>query len=532
MKVLEVNVMAGDIGFTKPGVRRVLCLTALGAACGLIAHVTPATTHRQLLIVLDGLRPDYVTPSVMPNLHSLGQRGVVFLNHHSVFPTVTRVNASSISTGSYPDTHGLMGNSVFFPQVDPRRFLDTGDRANLLKIEAAVQGRLLTTPTLGEILQASGKHVLAVSSGGTGSSYLLNYKVAGGAILQTEYALPAPLYAEMIAKLGPIPPEATPNDARNHRAVDAFLQIGLPKIDPTVTLMWINDPDGTAHVHGVGHPVTLEALKRVDEEIKRLQDGLAAAGLLDTYDIWVTSDHGFSTSTPAADVDALTKPFDGTLADGTPRIVTAGGAMYVRDHDQSAIAGIVDALQRTDGVGAIFTPAPAPGRLNGRVPGTLSFDAIRWTHERSADILFSPDWTDAKNAYGFAGMTASDGVANHGSSSPFDVHNVLIAAGPDLKNGTVVRAPSGNVDFAPTFLHLIGADIPRSMEGRVLEEALRGGPNPASLRVQSSQQSVKNAAGSYSLTAFFSIVASSGGSFRYFDSTKVDRRPVTPKGRR
>jgi predicted AlkP superfamily pyrophosphatase or phosphodiesterase len=49
-----------------------------------------------LLIVLDGLRPDYVTPSVMPNLHALGQRGVVFANHHSVFPTVTRVNASSI----------------------------------------------------------------------------------------------------------------------------------------------------------------------------------------------------------------------------------------------------------------------------------------------------------------------------------------------------------------------------------------------------------------------------------------------------
>jgi hypothetical protein len=29
-----------------------------------------------------------------------------------------------------------MGNSVFFPQVDPRRFLDTSDRANLLKIRS------------------------------------------------------------------------------------------------------------------------------------------------------------------------------------------------------------------------------------------------------------------------------------------------------------------------------------------------------------------------------------------------------------
>jgi hypothetical protein len=202
--------------------------------------------------------------------------------------------------------------------------------------------------------------------------------------------------------------------------------------------------------------------------------------------------------------------------------------VYVRDHDRQAITGIVNALQRTDGVGAIFTPAPAPGALDGRVPGTLSFDAIRWTHERSADILFSADWTDAKNQYGFAGMTASGSseVANHGSSSPFDVHNVLIAAGPDLKDRTVVRAPSGNVDFAPTFLHLLGAAIPRSMEGRVLEEALRGGPNPASLKVQHSQHTVRSAGGSYSLTAFFSTVTTSRGSYRYFDSTRVDRRGV------
>ena len=54
--------------------------------------------HRHLLIVLDGLRPDYVTRELMPNLYALGQRGVVMNRHHAVYPTVTRVNASSIST--------------------------------------------------------------------------------------------------------------------------------------------------------------------------------------------------------------------------------------------------------------------------------------------------------------------------------------------------------------------------------------------------------------------------------------------------
>ena len=72
------------------------------------AQVTPS--HTQLVIVVDGLRPDYVTPEVMPRLSRLGQRGIVFRAHHSVFPTVTRVNGASFVTGSYPETHGLMGN--------------------------------------------------------------------------------------------------------------------------------------------------------------------------------------------------------------------------------------------------------------------------------------------------------------------------------------------------------------------------------------------------------------------------------------
>ena len=102
----------------------------------------------------------------MPHLTALGRRGVVFTRHHAVYPTVTRVNASSISTGTYPGRHGLMGNSVFFPRVDALRFLDTADRLVLSRI-AAAEGRLLTAPTLGEVLQAAGHRMLVASSAGT-----------------------------------------------------------------------------------------------------------------------------------------------------------------------------------------------------------------------------------------------------------------------------------------------------------------------------------------------------------------------------
>ena len=78
-------------------------------------------------------------------------------------------------------------------------------------------------------------------------------------------------------------------------------------------MMWLSDPDTTAHALGMGHPTTIEALRRLDREVLNIQEGLRAAGLFDVYNIWVTSDHGFATYTGAPNVRALLEPFAGTL---------------------------------------------------------------------------------------------------------------------------------------------------------------------------------------------------------------------------
>ncbi len=479
----------------------------------------PAAGSRHLLIVLDGLRPDYVQPHFMPALHALGRRGVVMTSHHAVFPTVTRVNAASISTGAYPEVHGLLGNSVFFPRVEATRFLSTSDRGNLLRIESAEDERLLTAPTLGEVLQSAGRRLLVMSAGSSGSSYLLNHTVAGGAIVHYEYSLPADLHAQALERLGPVPEAGTPNHRRNRWIVDAFLEVALPAVDPTVTVLWLSDPDTTAHQHGMGHPLMVEALFRLDAEIQRLQDGLAAAGLSETTNVWVTSDHGFSEHTGGIDLDAVLAPFAGSLDDGAPRIVAGAGAVYVGDGDPAAVSGVAAALQATEGVGAVFTRAARPGALEGSAPGTLSFDLARWGHPRAAQVLYSPDWTSAAGRYGFRGTAAQPGVAGHGSSSPFDVHNTLVAVGPDLKAGVEIAVPSGNVDFAPTFLHTLGVGIPASMQGRVLREVLSEGPDPSGVAVEVSEVRVESADGRYRLTAIVSEV--DGRS--YLDYTAVER---------
>ncbi|MBP9900342.1 MAG: alkaline phosphatase family protein [Verrucomicrobiota bacterium] len=485
----------------------------------------PRLDHASLVIVLDGLRPDYVTPELMPNLHALGERGVVSRNHHSVFPTVTRVNAASIATGSYPARHGLMGNSVFFPKIAPDTSFNTGNAAHLQRIEAATDGHLLTVPSLGEVLEQGGRKLLAVSSGSSGSAFLLNHKICGGGIINNGLVLPTALQPRVTEFLGPVPPDASPNTGRNRRAVDAYLRIGLDLLQPNVTLMWLSDPDHTQHENGVGAPMTLEAIRQVDAEIGRVLATLAAKGLQDQVNIFVTSDHGFSTHTGKMDLPGLLKP---EVESG--QVFVVEGAIYVKHHDAIVIRHLVKRLQATDWAGAIFTRPSQPGQPKGAVPGTLSFDLAHWTHPRAADILVAPNWTDATNQYGYRGTsTQKDGEpAGHGTSSPYDVHNTLVAAGPDIKSGVVSDVPSGNVDFAPTLCFLNGIRPPDTMDGRVLKELLRGGPAPAEVRVQNLvyRTQAQEEDGEYQLTLSCSIV--SGTEYLNFTRVKRESPPHPP----
>ena len=55
-----------------------------------------------VLVVMDGLRGDMVTPELTPALCEIARRSRVFTAHPSVFPSATRVTAASIATGCRP----------------------------------------------------------------------------------------------------------------------------------------------------------------------------------------------------------------------------------------------------------------------------------------------------------------------------------------------------------------------------------------------------------------------------------------------
>jgi len=445
------------------------------------AHGEPRGTQ-VILIVMDGLRPDYVNPRLMPNLHALSREGVVFEKHHAAFPTVTRVNASTIATGTYPDRHGIVDNSVYFPGVEPDKTLSTGSKGDLEKINTHTGGNLLTAESLGEVLARQGKKTGVFSSGSSGSAYLLNHKVPNGVVINNGFILPESLSASLLPRMGETPPDASPNRERNARIVRTFLDYGLNELNADLSILWISDPDHTGHEYGMSTPETTQALRLADDEIGKIAVELKRTGRMATTNLLITSDHGFSTHTLKSDPADVIRAFE--AAQGLPEnsIILTGSCIYLKDSAKASLPALVATLQATPWVGPIFTRAKAPGSTAGSVEGTLALDVVREMHpERAPDIVFSPVWSDEMGATGFAGTVANVEVAGHGSASPWDVHNTLIALGPDFAVRRLCGVPSHAVDLAPTICHLLGVEPARTMEGRVLFEGLaEDDPNPPS----------------------------------------------------
>ncbi|HEY8600628.1 MAG TPA: alkaline phosphatase family protein, partial [Thermomicrobiales bacterium] len=101
-----------------------------------------AQTRRVIVLVWDGMRPDFVTEANTPNLCAFARGGSRYRRATGVFPSVTRPTTSSVSTGAYPATHGVIGNLFIGPPGD-RLPLDTADRVALDRLRAVNDGRIL-----------------------------------------------------------------------------------------------------------------------------------------------------------------------------------------------------------------------------------------------------------------------------------------------------------------------------------------------------------------------------------------------------
>ena len=299
-----------------------------------------AVQSRVLIVVFDGLQPAQITPELMPNLSAFAQGGVTFANHHPVFPTVTRVNASSLVTGCTPGRHGLAGNTFLCRDFDPHRVIPALEPT--LQEIADSTGRALLLPTLADVLGQHGMEYFAIGTGTSGNAYVHNPNAAtaGGATIHPDFALPRPLHGELTKRFGEWPAQDLPNTARLTHARRILTEFVLPERDPVVALLWSSEPDKTQHEDGVGLGRASQALTEADAEFGELMDWLRANGRDEATDVFVASDHGYSTISDVVRVEQLLREADFPTIDhpGGVAVAANGGSalLYVNDGDPKA----------------------------------------------------------------------------------------------------------------------------------------------------------------------------------------------------
>jgi arylsulfatase A-like enzyme len=446
----------------------------------LFAADTPSFDEKHVVVVVwDGMRPDFVSEKTTPTLWELAREGVTFRNHHPVYPSATNVNGTAMVTGVYPGKSGIIANYVYRPDIDPHDAIAVESPAVVKKGDQLSNGKYISVPTIAELVQRSGGRTAVASAKTVG--LLLDRQAGSGSVkncitLFAGSALPANVLAPIVAALGPFPSARLQKDSWTTKAVTDFLwKDGVPAF----SVLWLGEPDLTQHETAPGAPSALAAIKSSDENLAAVLSALDQQGVRKTTDVFVVSDHGFSTINRSIDLRKILKDagfvakteFDSQPKPGDIMLVGNGGSVlfYVIGHDPTVTRRLVEFLQQSDFAGVIFTKQG--------LPGTFHLNDAKIDNPHAPDIVMAFRWNDSKNQFGTLGMIDADwqraaGEGTHATLSRFDMHNTLVAAGPDFRRAGTDDLPTGNVDLAPTILHILEIKPPQEMDGRVLSEAM------------------------------------------------------------
>src|SRR2546422_10329935 len=108
-----------------------------------------------VVVVWDGMRPDFITPQFTPTLYQLARDGVFFKNHHPVYVSSTEVNGTAMATGVYPDRSGIMANTDYRPDIGYLGPLGTESIEAIRRGDMLTEGNFILVPTVAEILHSA-----------------------------------------------------------------------------------------------------------------------------------------------------------------------------------------------------------------------------------------------------------------------------------------------------------------------------------------------------------------------------------------
>lgn len=207
-------------------------------------------TGRELVFLIDGFGADVleVYKESAPHLASLVSHSPI----QTSFPSTTSTSLATLTTGSMPGAHGMMGYTVRVPR-------SSGRVLNSLKWDERVDPQIWQpVPTLFERATISGitvSHVAAKRYEGTGFTR---------AVFRGAHYRGANITNDLVGE-----------------TIEAF------KKSPSFVYLYVNDLDSAGHSDGVGSEKWIAALNGIDVMVGQLLEKLPKG-----VRIWVTADHG------------------------------------------------------------------------------------------------------------------------------------------------------------------------------------------------------------------------------------------------
>jgi predicted AlkP superfamily pyrophosphatase or phosphodiesterase len=245
----------------------ILCLAALTPPPRAVAaERSPRTV---VLLLFDGLAPSLLENASAPTLERIRREGAWTHRMIPVFPTISLVNQISISTGCWPENHGIVSN-VF---LDPDRGLyDHAHEADWLTgcehLHQAVERQQVRSAALGWVGRFSSRGDLA-----------------SAVSLERVY-------------------EEFPDDGRRVDQVIQMLRMEEPG-RPRLILAYFKGPDWLAHSSGIRSWKTRQAVEASDAHVGQILAEINALPFRDEVTLLVTTDHGMVPVTHNVNVNRI-----------------------------------------------------------------------------------------------------------------------------------------------------------------------------------------------------------------------------------
>lgn len=402
--------------------------------------------RRAILVILDGLRRDLISPETTPNLAAFAARAEGFRDYHTVFPSCTRVVSSSLATGCHPARHGLQGNTMALVE-DGRLVRHDAGHPDFLQHKRAVTGHALAVPTLAERLRDAGGVVI------------FNNVSPGAA-----YAHDPDGHGHVYHRAGSFGPGRTPLpedrqmrislDAAGERVMtDRFIAEAVQGADaPALAVLWLGEPDSSQHSLPLGSPEHLAILKQADANAGRVMTAVGALAPEEDILFLIGSDHGHQSVREVIHVEAelVAAGLKADLA-STDVVVASNGTSFLVYLGPAALA-------REAEIAAFL----ASRHWAGRVIARADLATVGHRDENGLALAVSMRADGTPNAFGVPGTSYAAqrsegkddtiGAGQHGGLGAGEQSPFLMARGPGFAPGTVRSGAASVIDIAPTVL--------------------------------------------------------------------------------